>query len=112
MITPFVSGHITFGCIDQKFAFQKFCDFHNGVIVFSERFPEFAWIDRYTGIYVIMKGEYMALVAEIPHEGIEIICLLGEFDIQIIGKDIGYFVEAFQATIIVYDGFGTAEIGA
>jgi hypothetical protein len=104
--------HIAFGRIDQQFTFQEFSHFHDGVIVFTGRFAEFAGIDRYAGVNIVVKGEDMALVQEIPHQGIEVIGFLGEFDVQVIGEDIGDFVEAFQSAIIVYNGFGAAEIGS
>jgi hypothetical protein len=54
----------------------------------------------------------MPLVEEIPHQRIKIIGLLSEFNIQVIGEDIGHFIKTFQTTIFVYDGFGAPEIGA
>jgi hypothetical protein len=104
--------HIAFGCIDQQFTFQEFSHFHDGVIVFSGCFPEFAGVDRYAGVNIVVKGQDMALVQEIPHQRIEVICFLGEFDVQVVGEDIGDFVEAFQSAIVIYNGFGAAEIGS
>jgi hypothetical protein len=59
-----------------------------------------------------MQGQDMAFVQEIPHQGIEIIGLLGEFDIEVVGEDVGYFVESFQSAVVIYNGFGAAEIGS
>jgi hypothetical protein len=54
----------------------------------------------------------MALVQEVPHETVEFICFLGEFNIQVVGEDISYFIKSFQTAIIVYDSFCATEIGA
>jgi hypothetical protein len=106
------SGHISLSCIDQELAFQKFGDLYYGVIVFSWGFPEFAGINGYPGIDVIMQGQDMALVKEVPHETVEIVCFLGEFNIQIVRKNVSYFIESFKAAIVVYDSFCATEIGA
>jgi len=105
-------GHISLSCVDQELAFQKFRDLYYGVIVFSWGFPELAGINGYPGVYVIMQGQDMALVKEVPHETVEIVCFLGEFNIQIVREDISYFIESFETAIVVYDSFCATEIGA
>jgi hypothetical protein len=89
-----VLGHITFSCVDQQFAFQEFGHFHDGVIVFAGRFPEFAGIDRYAGVNIVMKGQDMPFVQKIPHQGIKIIGLLSKFNVKIVRKNVGDFIEA------------------
>jgi hypothetical protein len=59
-----------------------------------------------------MQGKDMALKNKIPHQRIEIVCFLGEIDVQIIGKNVGHFVKTFQPTIIINYCFGATEIGA
>jgi hypothetical protein len=54
----------------------------------------------------------MPLVEEIPHQRIEIVGLLGEFNVQVVGENIGDFIEAFQSTVVINDRFGAAKIGA
>jgi hypothetical protein len=54
----------------------------------------------------------VALVKEVPHETVEFIGFLGEFNIQVVREDISYFVKTFQTAIVVYDGFCATEIGA
>jgi hypothetical protein len=53
----------------------------------------------------------MTFVQKIPGQCIKVILLLGETNGQIVGENVGYFVKAFQSTIIVYDRFGAAEVG-
>jgi hypothetical protein len=88
-------GHITASRIDQQFAFQELRNFYHRVVVLPGSFPEFAGIDGYTGVNIIVKGQDMSFVKKVPHEGIEIICLLGELDIEVVGENVGNFVEAF-----------------
>jgi hypothetical protein len=59
-----------------------------------------------------MKGQDMALEKKVPHETIEIVRFLSEFDIQVVGEDICYFIESFKAAIIIYDSFCATEVGA
>jgi hypothetical protein len=106
------SGHISLGCIDQEFAFQKFGYLDHGIVVFSWGFPELTGIDRYPSVDIIVQGQYMALEKEVPHETVEIVRFLSEFDIQIVGKDICYFIESFETAIVVYDSFCATKIGA
>ena len=51
-------------------------------------------------------------IDEVPGKGIKIIFFMTEADLQVVGQDIRYFIKAFQATIVIYDGFSAAEIGA
>jgi hypothetical protein len=106
------SGHISPGCIDQQLTFQEFGYFHHGIVIPAGGFPELPRIDGNACVDVVMEGQDMALVHEVPHETVEFICLLGKLDIQVVGEDISDFVKTFQAAIIVYDGFGATEIGA
>jgi hypothetical protein len=105
-------GHVSLSCIDQELAFQKLGDFHHGIIILSWGFPELAGIDGYSRIDIVMQGQDMTFVKEVPHKTIEIVCLLGEFDIQVVGEDIRDFIESFEAAIIVYDSFCATEVGA
>jgi hypothetical protein len=98
--------------IDQKFAFKKFRNLDYGVIILAGRFPEFAGVDRDPGVNIVMERQDMSFVKEVPHQRVEIIGLLSEFNIQIVGENIGDFVEAFKTAIVVYHGFRTAKIGA
>jgi hypothetical protein len=107
-----VLRHISSSCIDQELAFQEFGDFDHGVVILSRGFPELAGINGYSRIDVVMQGQDMTFVQEVPHETIEIICLLGEFNIQVVGEDISDFIKSFKAAIIVYDSFCATEIGA
>ena len=59
-----------------------------------------------------MQREDMSLVKEIPHQRIEIVGFLGEFNVQIVGENIGDFIETFQSTVVINDCLGAAKIGA
>jgi hypothetical protein len=59
-----------------------------------------------------MQGKHMALEGEVPHQRIKIIRFLVEIDIEVICQDIGDFIKSFKAAIVIYDCFGTAEVGA
>jgi len=108
---PGTLGHITASRVDEQLAFQELRNFYHRVVVLPGSFAEFAGIDGYTGVNIIVKGQNMPLVKKVPHQGIEIVCLLGELDVKIVRKDVGNFVEAFQSAVVVDDGFSTAEIG-
>jgi hypothetical protein len=46
---------------------------------------------------------------KIPVNAVEIIFLAPEINVKIFAENISYLVESFQATVIIYNGFGTAK---
>lgn len=96
----------------HQFVLEEFCHFHYSIVVFSRRFPELERVNGNAGVDVVMKSQDVILVGEVPGEGIEIIFFIGETDLEIVGKDVGYFVKPFQATVIIDDCFGAAKVGA
>ena len=106
------SGHVTFRRIDQQFPFEEFCYFDYGVVVLTGSLAKFPGIDRDAGVDVVVKGQDMTFVQEVPHQRIEIVGFLGEFDIEIVGEDVSHFIEAFQSAVVVDNSLCAAEIGA
>jgi hypothetical protein len=104
--------HVPASCIDKQFTLQEFSHLYNGVILLPGRLTELPGIDRNTGVNVVMQCQDMSFVKEIPHQRIEIVGLLGEFDVKIVGEDICDFIETLQSTVVIDHGFGTAEIRA
>jgi hypothetical protein len=107
-----VLGHIPLSSVDEQLSFKEFCYLHNGVIVFTGSLTEFPRIDRNAGVDVVMKGQDMALVQEVPHQRIEVIRLLGKFDVEVVGENVSDFIKAFKTAIIVDNCLCAAEIGA
>jgi hypothetical protein len=58
-----------------------------------------------------MQRKHMSFEREIPHQGIEIIGLVIEIDVEVVGQYIGNLIKAFQPAIVVYNCFGAAEVG-
>lgn len=98
--------------MDHEFILEEFRYFHDGFIVFTRCFPEFVGEDGNARVNVVMKGENVVSVGEIPGNGIEIVFFAIEVDLEIVGENIRHFVKSFEAAIIVDDGFRAAEIGA
>ena len=98
--------------MDHQFILEEPGHFHHGIIVFTRCFPEFIGEDRNARVNVVMQGEEVVSIGEIPGNGIEIVFFTVEVDLEIVGEDIRHFVKSFEAAIIVDDGFGAAEIGA
>jgi hypothetical protein len=107
-----VLGHIPLSSVDQQLSFKEFCYLHHGVIVFTGRLTKFPRIDRNAGVDVVMKGQDMALVKEVPHQRIEVIRLLRKFDVEVVGENVSDFIKALQAAIIVDNCLCASEIGA
>ena len=98
--------------MDQQFSFQETGNLHHSIIIFSGRFAEFSGIDGNARIDIVVQGEHMTFEGEIPHQGIKIVSLVIEINIQIIRQDISDFVKTFSAAIVIYNCFGTAEVCA
>jgi hypothetical protein len=98
--------------MDQQFILKKFSHFHYSIIVFPGCFPELSRVNGNARVYVIMQRQNVVPEHEIPGEGVEVVFLVSEFYFEIIGENIGHFVESFEAAIVVYDSFGASEVGA
>jgi hypothetical protein len=59
-----------------------------------------------------MQSKNMTLERKIPHQRIEVVGFVVEIYIQVIRQNIGDFIKSFQAAIIIYNCFGTTEVGA
>ena len=96
----------------QQFVLQELRHFNHSLIILSRRFPELAGINGYPRINIIVKRQDVVPENKIPCEGIKIIFFAGEFYFKIFSENVGHFIKSFQATIIVNDRFGAAEVGA
>jgi hypothetical protein len=106
------SGHVSFRGVDKQFPFEEFCYFDHGVVVLTGSFAKFPGIDRDAGVDVVVKGQDMTFVQKVPHQRVEIVGFLCEFDIEVVGEDVCHFIEAFQSTVVVDNSLCAAEIGA
>ena len=98
-------------CVDHQFCLEEFSNFNNCIVVLSWRFTKFSRVNGNARVNVVVQSKCV-LEHKVPHQRIKIISLLCEFNIEVIRKNVGDFIKSLQATIVINNCFGTAEVGA
>ncbi len=89
--------------------FQDGCEFDHGLIILVQRIFGLRREDGNAIVDIIMQGEGMPLIAEVPADGIEFVLFMQKLESEIFIDDASNLVEEVEAAVVGDDGFGTAE---
>lgn len=97
--------------MNHETGLQKSGNFMHHIIGMLLYFVRRLRIKADTRIDIVLQTKGLALVAEIPDQGIKIIQFVVKGNAEFLGKKVSHFIKAFQTAIFVNYSFNKAIMG-